>query len=148
MSPVAVTWLNQFSSQPLNDRQRLALVYLRSNEQLTNSDYRRLNRVDALAAYRELRGLVQTELVEQHGVGRGTYYTLRVPTTIDLAQPARSDEQKILTYVRQYGSINNAECRALLGVKSTRARYLLQRLRDQGLLLQIGQRSGARYALP
>ncbi len=148
MGPEAISWLNQYADRPLNDHQRLALVYLRHNEHLTNSGYQRLNRVDSAVAYKELRGLVQTSLVGQHGVGGGTYYTLRVPTTIDLAQPARSDEQKILTYVRQYGSINNAECRALLGVKSTRARYLLQRLRDQGLLLQIGQRSGARYALP
>ena len=29
MSPEAIAWLNQFSSYPLNDRQRLALVYLR-----------------------------------------------------------------------------------------------------------------------
>lgn len=40
MSPEAVTWLNQFATLPLNDRQRLALVYLRCNDQITNSDIR------------------------------------------------------------------------------------------------------------
>ena len=59
MGPEAITWLNQFARLALNDRQRLALVYLRNNERMANNDYQRLNRVDALTAGRELRGLVQ-----------------------------------------------------------------------------------------
>jgi hypothetical protein len=47
-------------------RQRLAPVYLRYNEQLTNSHYQRLNHAHSVAASRELRGLVQSGLVEQH----------------------------------------------------------------------------------
>jgi hypothetical protein len=35
---------------PLNDRQRLSLVYLRHHNQITNNDYRRLNRVDTMVA--------------------------------------------------------------------------------------------------
>ena len=46
MTSEAVTWLNQFSRLPLNDHQRLALVYLRHHNKITNSDYRRLNRVN------------------------------------------------------------------------------------------------------
>ncbi len=47
MNPEAITWLNQFARLPLSDRQRLALVYQRYNDQITNSDYQRLNQVDA-----------------------------------------------------------------------------------------------------
>src|SRR5437660_2046676 len=75
MSPEAITWLNQFASQPLNDRQRLALVYLRSNDRIANAEYQRLNRVDSLVARQELRGLVQAGLVEQQSVKRWTFYT-------------------------------------------------------------------------
>jgi ATP-dependent DNA helicase RecG len=46
MTSEAVTWLNQFSQLPLNDHQRLALVYLRHHNKITNSDYRRLSRVN------------------------------------------------------------------------------------------------------
>ena len=35
---------------PLNDRQRLSLVYLRHHNQITNNDYRKLNRVDTMIA--------------------------------------------------------------------------------------------------
>jgi ATP-dependent DNA helicase RecG len=74
MSPRAIAWLNQFAHRPLNDRQRLALVYLRHNAQMTNSDYQRLNHIDSATANRELRGLVQTGLIEQHTT-MGVLYT-------------------------------------------------------------------------
>jgi hypothetical protein len=61
---------------------RLALVYLRCNEQITNSDYQRLNQVGALDAGRELRGLAQSGLVQQESARRWTYYTLRVPAEL------------------------------------------------------------------
>jgi ATP-dependent DNA helicase RecG len=47
MSPEAITWLNQFAGVALNDRQRLALVYLRNNDRMANNDYQRLCRVDS-----------------------------------------------------------------------------------------------------
>ncbi|MGD2012250.1 MAG: ATP-binding protein, partial [Desulfobacterales bacterium] len=65
MTEEAVSWLNQFSHLPLNDHQRLALVYLRQHSYIDNQDYRRLNRVDMMTAGLDLRGMVQTGLVEQ-----------------------------------------------------------------------------------
>ena len=50
MDPESAMWLQQFADASLNDRQRLALVYLRHNERMANDDYRRLNRVDASTA--------------------------------------------------------------------------------------------------
>jgi len=48
----------------------LALAYLRVNVQMTNADYRRLHHgaVETVEATRELRGLVETGLVEMHGI--------------------------------------------------------------------------------
>jgi ATP-dependent DNA helicase RecG len=46
MTSEAATWLNQFSQLPLNDHQRLALVYLRHHNRNKTIDYRRLNRVN------------------------------------------------------------------------------------------------------
>jgi ATP-dependent DNA helicase RecG len=112
MNPEAIAWLNQFAQMPLHDRQRLALVYLRQHPQITNSDYRRLNHIDAMVAGQELRGLVQAGLVEQHGVSRSTSYTLRAPGTLPNQKPLQTDEEKLLEYVRAHGTITNAECRA------------------------------------
>ena len=145
MSPEAITWLNRFSALPLNDRQRLALVYLRNNERMANSDYQRLSRVDALTAGRELRGLVQADLIEQQSASRWTYYTLKVPR--ELPAPP-SDEERILARVRETGSINNAECRDLLGYDVEKCSRLLKSMRRKGLLKSIGERRWTRYELP
>lgn len=132
----------------MNDRQRLALVYLRQHEQITNGEYRRLNRADAMIAGQELRRLVETELVEQQGVGRWTSYQLRVSVESPKEQKPETDDEKILEYVREHGSINNAECRDLLHVDLPRASHLLKRLHAHGALRRKGERRWARYSLP
>ncbi|MBL7038096.1 MAG: putative DNA binding domain-containing protein [Pirellulaceae bacterium] len=147
MSPATIQWLNQFAYQPLNDRQRVALAYLRANERIVNNDYCRLNQVDVVTAGQELRGLVQIGLIQQNSASRWTYYTLGVSSeegAATVSQP-ESDEDRILNYVREKGSINNTECQGLLGVGDTRAYYLLRKLCDQGKLRPKGPRKGRRY---
>ncbi|MCI0694401.1 putative DNA binding domain-containing protein [candidate division KSB1 bacterium] len=148
MSPPAIAWLNQFAGLPLNDHQRLALVYLRHNEQMTNSDYQRLNHVDSVTANRELRGLVQADLTKQHSTRRWAYYTLNLPAEEKVTPPSLSNEEKILAYVREHGSISNSECRDLLRVGMQRASHLLKKMQGNGLLKREGGRRWARYVLP
>jgi ATP-dependent DNA helicase RecG len=145
MSPDAIQWLNQFAALPLNDRQRLGLVYLRQHERVTNADYRRLNRVDTMTAGQELRGLVEAGLVEQQGVGRWTSYRLRTNGEPPQREPAGGDEERILAYVRTHGSISNAECRGVLGVSERQAWYLLNKLAKAGYLRREGSRRWSRY---
>jgi ATP-dependent DNA helicase RecG len=148
MGPEAIIWLNRFTDHPLSDRQRLALVYLRYNAQLTNSDYQRLNRVDSVTANRELRGLVQAGLVEQHRTRRWAYYTLSVPREVVSVLERQSAAETILAYVREHGSISNAECRDLLHTDLQAASRLLKKMHGQGLLERQGERRWAIYRLP
>lgn len=148
MNPEAIAWLNQFADQPLNDHQRLALSYLRYNEKITNSDYQRLNRVDSVTANRELRGLAQLGLMEQHGTRRWAHYTFHAHPEVKVTQRLLAEEEKILEYVRRYGSINNAECRDVLRVGLQRASYLLKKMHRHGLLKLEGERRWTRYHLP
>jgi len=147
MNPQAIAWLNQFANQPLNDHQRLALVYLRHNEQMTNSDYQRLNHVDSVTANRELRGLVQSGLTKQHSTRRWAHYTLNVPAEVKVMPPSLSNEEKILAYLREHGSISNSKCRDLLRVDMQRASHLLKKMQGNGLLKREGGRRWARYVL-
>ena len=147
MNPEAITWLKQFAHIPLNDRQRLALVYLRQHDQITNSDYQRLNRVNAMVAGQDLRGLVQTGLVVQHGASRWTSYTLGIPRERLELKTLQADEAKILAFVREHGSIANTECRDLLAVNEARAYYLLQKLSSSGQLRSEGTGWWRRYVL-
>jgi hypothetical protein len=76
----------------------------------------------------------------------------RVGAPSDAATSASSDERyedRILAYVEQHRSINNAECRELLGIESyKKAGALLHKLRDAGKLRQIGTKRWTRYELP
>ena len=142
MNPEAIAWLNQFSDISLDDRQRLALVYLRQRRQITNSDYRRLNRVDSMAASQELRGLVQSGLIEQKGAGRWTTYTLKTAIEIPMEPKPKEppkEKDKILAYVKRNGSINNMECQKLLNIDRKRAWYLLNKLCKTGQLSIAGK---------
>ncbi|MBW2604774.1 MAG: putative DNA binding domain-containing protein [Deltaproteobacteria bacterium] len=148
MTAEVITWLNQFSHLPLNDQQRLALVYLRQHSHTDNRDYRRLNRVDMMIAGQDLRGLVQTGLVEQTGFGRWTKYVLKVKDFSIDNSVHKSDEEKILSYIIKHGSINNSECRELLNVNDARAYYLLKKLSQKGKLKALKKGKGRRYVVP
>lgn len=147
MSPEAIGWLNRFGGLALNDRQRLALVYLRANERLTNSDYRRLNHVDTVVANKELRSLTRTGLVEQRGAKRGAYYTLAVTEELPGVLAGSQRAEAVLSYVRRHGAIANQECRTLLDVNVTQASRLLSAMVKAGLLHREGERRWARYKL-
>ncbi len=147
MNPEAIMWLNQFADKQLNDRQRVALVYLRQHERITNSDYRRLNRVDPMVAGQELRGLVESGLVEQQGVGRWTIYRLIASSELPARRESRTDEDRILAYIRENGSMTNAQCRGLLGIEEYQAYYLLKKLCDSDRLKPRGSGKGRRYVI-
>ena len=147
MNPEAIAWLNQFSDIVLDDRQRLALVYLRQRRQITNSDYRWLNYVDSIVASQELRGLVQSGLIEQKGVGRWTSYSLEESIGPPKGTKPEKDEDKILDHIKTHGSINNPECRELLGVDDTRAYYLLKKLCKSKHLKPKGKSKARRYVM-
>jgi ATP-dependent DNA helicase RecG len=150
LSPEAITWLNRFAHRPLNDRQRVTLVYLRQHGDISNPEYRRLNRVDALTAGQQLKGLVEEGLVTQHGAGRWTTYGLNVPEEAPGPREEQppTDEERILAHVRAHGSISNAQCRELLGENARRATYLLTKLLREKALVREGERRWAQYRLP
>jgi ATP-dependent DNA helicase RecG len=147
LDPETVTWLNQFVGYPLTDAQRMAIVYLRTNPRMTNSDYRRLNNTTTVDATRELRELVDLRLIEMHGTRRWAYYMLAARAKVEL-EPADPQIRLVLNYVCEHGSINNRECRDLLGWKDEergKAYRLLYRLAGERKLRKEGRGRGTRY---
>jgi len=112
-----VAWLNVVAGQlPLNDRQKLALLYLRRHLRLTNQEYRRLHPgLDSRDALQELRGLVQCGAAVMRGVGGGAWYDLALP--VDVAAPERpvGDEDRVLGMCASRGSSKPALHRLFLG---------------------------------
>lgn len=91
---------------------------------------------------------VQAGLIEQHGASWWTYYRLKIPRELPEQKVPQADEDKILAYVREHGTINNTECRELLSVDLQRASYLLKRMTAEETLKREGERLWARYRLP
>jgi len=151
LSGEGIDWLNSVAAAlPISDRQRLALLYLRTNERMANSDYRRLHRVDSRIAARELQELVTLGAVEMRGVRGGAHYVLTLPAAMPrrVAEPPSSENERILAFVRRTGFITNGQCRELLGIASReRVRRLLVRLVEEDRLERVGERRGSRYVL-
>ncbi len=60
----------------------------------------------------------------------------------------QSDEEKILAYVHEHGSIRRIECQTLLGKDSRQSKHILQKMKDSGLLELKGTTRGAYYVIP
>ena len=66
----------------------------------------------------------------------------------DAAPVPFCDEERIVAYIKEHDSINNAECRNLLQVEIQRASNLLRKMHKQRLLKRDGERRWARYTFP
>ena len=73
---VGQTLVPQTAALDLNPRQIRALEFLAHESKLTTTLYRQWNRVSRATAQRDLGDLVSRGILQQQGVGRGTYYVL------------------------------------------------------------------------
>lgn len=110
---------------------------------------------DAASAKRTLEALTEAGLVEAHGTTRGRSYTLSLTVyraagdkagyTRQAGFTALQHEQMVLSYVRQHGQIKRAEVMELCRLSDGQAKKLLVRLRDEGQIIQHGERRGTYY---
>jgi len=145
-----LAWLNAVAAHlQLNERQKLALLYMRHNHRLTNSDYRRLHSgLDSREAGRELQGMVRSGAAVMRGARGGAFYALALPSDVPPVEVPTSEEDRVVDFVRRHGSIRAGQCAELLGwASSQRAGRLLRRLASRGVLRAEGEKRGRRYRL-
>lgn len=75
----AVRWLSTIDTAGLNDRQRLALAFLRRHREITNQQYRTVTGADALTATRELAGMASRGLILKSSDRRWARWRLNQP---------------------------------------------------------------------
>jgi len=61
----------------LSERQISAVLYARDNGKITNADYQRIADVSAATARRDLKDLVDKNILDMKGVRKGIYYILK-----------------------------------------------------------------------
>lgn len=149
MSDEGIEWLNAVAGGlPLNDRQKLALLFARRNARMTNGDYRRLASVETAQATKELQQLVRCDAFRMHGARGGAYYTLALP---DVAPSAvvMTDQERIVRCARERGFVTNPMVRELLGIDDRKRVFaILSGLVQAGQLVPTGNTRARRYSLP
>ena len=152
-----VEWLNRFSIIPLNDNQRFALAYMKSNpftQKLTNRDYQRINSVDSVQATRELGDMVKRAgVLVQNGTRGGAYYTYsemvleKQQTELFPAPTLKGNETKVIDFIKENGFITNSLCRELLGIDRDASFYLLNNMSQKNLITPTGKGRWTKYTI-
>ncbi len=145
------------SGDPLPIDSLIALAVLREHKRLNAEELAQHIQRDTTRARRTLEQLLEAGLVEAHGNTRSRSYTL----SVDMYQ-AKGDKlaytrqvgfsqvqhpEMALNYVRQHGRIQRNEVMALCHLSESQAKALLQRLKDEGRLVQHGARRWTYYTL-
>ena len=131
-----VQWLARFVPLGLSRHQQFALAFVRRNGSVTNIEYRRLTGQDSRDASKELRRLVDADLLRQVGTRRWTEY--RLPTAGDTqvepfdpiagAAGQQGHGQAIERLLRDGGPRSRREIAGALGLTPSTALYWLRRL--------------------
>jgi DNA-binding NtrC family response regulator len=135
----------------------------RKHVQLSQEALDQLQAYDFPGNVRELKNIIERAMIESesafiqpthlHFIQRPV---VRVPTAVaamtstlapEIPRRPATEEECILAYVQQNGSISNTECRTLLGVDRHRAFYLLEKLRQARQLGRKGLSRAVRYDL-
>ncbi|KES24583.1 MULTISPECIES: ATP-binding protein [Pseudomonas] len=135
----------------------IALAALRELKRLTADALAERIQRDATSAKRTLEALTEAGLVEAHGATRARSYTLsaslyqavgdKAAYTRQLGFSVIQHEQMVLSYVRQHGQIRRADVMELCRLSTDQAAKLLKRMKEQGALMQQGERRWAIYVL-
>ncbi len=135
----------------------IALAALRELKRLSTEELAGHIQREPAQAKKTLEGLVEAGLVQAHGTARGRTYMLALGVyqadgrqadyIRQLGFSGLQQEQMVLSYVRQHGSIRRNQAADLCRITSLQAKDLLRRLRDAGHLAQQGERRAAYYVL-
>jgi DNA-binding NtrC family response regulator len=91
---------------------------------------------------------VDASSAQGSGSGAAEHPQPGTPASTGTVSSRDREQDAILDHVRQNGSINNVECRELLGVGMHRAWHLLRKLHRSGRLKQDNTKRWAQYRLP
>lgn len=133
----------------------IILSRLRHERRLTTADLAADTQKSEQATRAALEKLVESGLVEAHGVGRGRTYTMSAKVYRKMGEKTGyvrqagfdpiQQEQMVLSYIAKHGSIKRADVMDLCRITKDQAYKLLTRLKTDGLIKKSGDRKGTVY---
>ncbi|XVV13595.1 ATP-binding protein [Actinoplanes sp. CA-131856] len=144
----ALAWLTSLPVPPLSRSQMTALVMMRNGAVLTNSSYRSLTGVlDSRMATRELRELVDAQVVEQSGTRGSTTYQVhpagdapprRAVDSLATSTQLSTNETEIISALAGE-PLSRAELEIRTGLSRDQVTRALYSLRRKGLVDLLGK---------
>ncbi len=136
----------------------LALHEIRQERRITSDRAAELFQVGVADARNVLNRLVELGWVESRGERKGRTYHLsaavydRLGESIQYLRTRGFDdiqqEQMVFSYLERFDSISRHQAAELCHISPDQASRLLRSLRDEGRLVLVGSKRGARYVLP
>lgn len=137
-------WLAEIGADDLSDNQRVGLALLRNGQELSNEVYRKFNHIDSRVATRELRELVQRDLIRSVSSGRWTTYRFtgeaEAQAELEIELPDKTDEDlpkkaiDILELLEEGEELSSSDIAEALDLPGSTTRFWLKRLRKRGLI--------------
>ena len=128
---------------------------VRSEGRITSERAAELSHIAIAEARASMNTLVGRGLLEARGEGRGRTYHLASELYREIGEPAAyvrsrgftaiQQEQMVLTYTAEHGSIGRSEAAELCRLSPDQASRLLRRMASEGTLQMTGTRRTARY---
>ncbi|MGO4396170.1 ATP-binding protein [Variovorax sp. M-6] len=135
----------------------IALAALRELKRLTTEELALHIQRDPAQARRTLEALLEAGLAQAHGATKGRTYTLapgiyqadgdKAAYTRQAGFAAIQHEQMVLSYAMQHGRVTRADVITLCRLSPDQAAKLLKRMKEQGRLVQHGERRWASYTV-
>lgn len=150
VAPEERAWVRELETRgDLEPTDRVLVVHAARGSRLTNATAREILNVDSVQARASLQRLRDAELLIQRGRRGGTQYVLAP----DLSPPSGlrlSDREldEVVLDLAESQPVTNSLVRERTGLDRHEVLSLLQRLVDEGELVQVGERRGTRYLLP
>ena len=148
---------NQQKGMPLPIDTLIVLAALREQKRLGSEALSHHIHRDVTQTRRTLEQLVEVGLVQPHGSNRNRSYTLsadvyrakgeQVAYTRQAGLSPLQHEQLVINHIQHHGRIQRQEVMDLCYLSKDQASKLLGRMRDEGKLIQQGQRRGTFYIL-
>lgn len=133
----------------------LTLHEIRAERRITTERAAELFQTDRPSARTTLNTLVERGLLEARGESRARTYHMSAALYRQLGESAEyvrtkgfdqiQQREMVLVFVSQHGSISRREAADLCQITPLQAGQILRQLRDQGELMMVGERRGARY---
>ena len=147
----------QHGGKPLPIDSLIALAALREQKRLSADELALHIQRDITQARRTLERLVEAGLVEAHGQTRNRSYTLSaelyrakgetIAYTRQVGLSKLQHPEMVLNYARQHGRVQRNDVMELCHLTQDQAKHLLKNLKDEGRLMQHGERRGTFYTL-